>query len=501
MITMIQTINYCKKDHSNSVRLVDIGGIAESLNSMQDSLIKNSTRLEFSMRVMDVAALWFAGLFSSLLRYSAPLSESDSVHTMLLYLCCGLAFMLFSKFELYASWRGRSMPSLFSRVATSWGIVLLIGLIFSYLIHHAGALSRLWVFYWYVTGILFLMASRAILYFALTYLREKGLNSKRVVIVGYGQTGREMHLSALQQSWLGYDVKAIHVGTETTLYPIDSSVEKINTLDGICDYVIKNHIHEIWITLPLSASPQLQKLQFLLRNALVDIRWVPDTLSMQILSHKVIHFMGRTAIELNQPVSEGVSGIIKDLFDKVFSFVVLVMLLPLFLIIAACIKFSSPGPIFFKQPRLGLNGRKFNVYKFRSMKLHEEHGTVTQATQGDPRITRIGGFLRRTSLDELPQFINVLMGDMSVVGPRPHALQHNDLYKEKLEMYMLRHRVKPGITGWAQIHGYRGETDTVDKMAKRVQFDLHYIQNWSFLMDVKIIAWTAFKGWTGTNAY
>lgn len=453
------------------------------------------------MRVMDVAALWIAGQFAGFLRYSAPLSDTSLVHTILLYLCCGLAFLMFPQLELYASWRGRSKSSLFSRLATSWGVVLLIGLVFSYLIHHAGALSRLWMFYWYLAGIVFLMGSRAILYFVLNYMREKGLNSKRVVIVGYGQTGREMHLRAEQQNWYGYEVKAIHVGDEATPYPIDPSIEKISTLDGIGEYVTKNRIHEIWITLPLSASPQLQKLQFLLRNALVDIRWVPDTLSMQILSHKVIHFLGLTAVELNQPVSGGASGIIKELFDKLFSFVVLILLLPLFLVIAVCIKLSSPGPVFFKQPRLGLNGKQFNVYKFRSMKLHQEHGTVTQATQGDPRITRIGGFLRRTSLDELPQFINVLMGDMSVVGPRPHALQHNDLYKDKLEMYMLRHRVKPGITGWAQIHGYRGETDTVDKMAKRVQFDLHYIQNWSFSMDVKIIVWTAFKGWTGSNAY
>ncbi|MGH8806852.1 MAG: sugar transferase, partial [Noviherbaspirillum sp.] len=139
--------------------------------------------------------------------------------------------------------------------------------------------------------------------------------------------------------------------------------------------------------------------------------------------------------------------------------------------------------------------------KFRTMKVHQEHNVVTQATKDDPRLTPIGGFLRRTSLDELPQFINVLLGDMSVVGPRPHALQHNEMYKDLLGMYMLRHRVKPGITGWAQIHGYRGETDTVDKMAMRVEFDLHYIQNWSLWMDVRIIVWTAFKGWTGKNAY
>jgi putative colanic acid biosynthesis UDP-glucose lipid carrier transferase len=220
-----------------------------------------------------------------------------------------------------------------------------------------------------------------------------------------------------------------------------------------------------------------------------------------MLSNKVGDFLGLPAVELNQPVSGGVNGIVKDLFDKAFASVALILLLPLFIVIAILIKRSSPGPVFFKQPRLGLNGKPFNVYKFRSMKMHQEHGIVTQATKQDPRITPIGAFLRRTSLDELPQFINVLLGDMSVVGPRPHALQHNEMYKDLLEMYMVRHRVKPGITGWAQIHGYRGETDTVDKMAKRVQFDLHYIQNWSLWMDIRIILWTAFKGWTGTNAY
>jgi putative colanic acid biosynthesis UDP-glucose lipid carrier transferase len=224
-------------------------------------------------------------------------------------------------------------------------------------------------------------------------------------------------------------------------------------------------------------------------------------MSMQILSNKVINFLGLPAVELNQPGASDMRGIVKDLFDKVFAIAALLLLAPLLVAIAIAIKATSPGPILFRQPRLGLNGKHFNVYKFRSMKVHEEHGTVTQATKDDPRITTIGAFLRRTSLDELPQFINVLLGDMSVVGPRPHALQHNELYKDKLEMYMLRHRVKPGITGWAQVHGYRGETDTVDKMAKRVQFDLHYIQHWSFWMDLKIIAWTAFKGWTGNNAY
>jgi putative colanic acid biosynthesis UDP-glucose lipid carrier transferase len=393
------------------------------------------------------------------------------------------------------------MLSMFGHLASAWAVVLLIGLFFSFLIHHVGSLSRLWLFYWYGTGIVSLIFSRSIVYSILSYMRRKGLNSKRVIIVGYGPIGQEMHRRANEQSWFGYDVMAVYPGSETPPQHLSTAVERIDSLKGVRDFVARNHIHEIWITLPMSASAELQSLQYLLRNALVDIRWVPDTMSMQILSHKMIHFLGLPAVELNQPVSGGVHGIAKDLFDKLFALTALILLTPLFIMLAILIKFSSQGPVFFKQPRLGLNGKPFNVYKFRSMKVHEEHGTVTQATQEDPRITKIGRFIRRTSLDELPQFINVLRGDMSVVGPRPHALQHNEMYKDKLEMYMLRHRVKPGITGWAQIHGYRGETDTVDKMAKRVEFDLHYIQNWTLWMDIKIIMWTAFKGWTGSNAY
>lgn len=453
------------------------------------------------MRLSDIVVLWAAGQLCGLLRFSAPLSEAAPIHPILLYFSCAVAFLLFGQFNLYGSWRGRSMPLMFAHLAASWAAVLVLALLFSFLIHHVGDLSRLWMFYWYVTGLTFMILTRALLYSTLRFLRRKGMNSKRVIIVGYGHTGQEMHRRATQQSWYGYDVKAVHVEGGNPVVPIDPSVDRIDTPENIPEYVVRNRVHEIWITLPLSASGELQRLQYLLRNALVDIRWMPDTLSMQILSHKVITFLGMPAVELNQPVSRDLPGIAKDLFDKVFAAVALVLLAPLLLVIAAAIKLTSPGPVLFSQPRLGLNGKEFRVYKFRSMRVHQENGKVTQATRGDPRITRIGAFIRRTSLDELPQFFNVLMGDMSVVGPRPHALQHNELYKDKLEMYMLRHRVKPGITGWAQINGCRGETDTVDKMARRVEFDLQYIQNWSFWMDLKIIAWTACKGWTGNNAY
>jgi putative colanic acid biosynthesis UDP-glucose lipid carrier transferase len=468
---------------------------------MRDLIITNSSRLELSMRILDVVALEVAGAIAGLIHFQIPLSETPPIHTVLLHFCSGLAFLLFPQLELYGSWRGRPMPDMFLRVAGSWGLVLLIGLFFSFLVHHVGNVSRLWMFYWYAIGVALLALYRLAVYYSLRSLRAKGLNNKRVLIVGYGSTGQEIHRRALQQDWTGYDVKGVYGDDADAAKTLDPSIVRLNSFQEVHDFVVANHLHEIWITLPLMDSPKLQELQYLLRNTLVDIRWVPDVLGLQMLSSKVSNFLGLPVVDLNQPISSGLNGIFKDIFDKVFAIVALILLAPLFFVIAACIKATSPGPVFFKQPRLGLNGRKFNVYKFRTMVVHQEHGTVTQARKGDPRITSIGGFLRRTSLDELPQFINVLLGDMSVVGPRPHALQHNEIYKDLLEMYMLRHRVKPGITGWAQIHGHRGETDTVDKMAARVQFDLHYIQNWSLWMDMRIIVWTAFKGWTGKNAY
>jgi putative colanic acid biosynthesis UDP-glucose lipid carrier transferase len=278
-------------------------------------------------------------------------------------------------------------------------------------------------------------------------------------------------------------------------------VTRVAHLEDIADYVVAHGIDEIWIALTLRSSDKLEKIQYSLRNVLVDIKWIPDTIGVQLLSNRVGDFLGFPAVDINMPAASGLNGIAKVAFDKLFCMLALPFLAPVLAAIAIGIKMSSPGPVLFKQPRLGLNGRKFDVYKFRSMKPHDDTGMVRQASKDDERITKFGQFLRRTSLDELPQFFNVLLGDMSIVGPRPHALQHNRMYSDLLETYMIRHRVKPGITGWAQINGYRGETDTLEKMKRRVQFDVFYIRNWSMSLDLRIIAWTACKGWSGKNAY
>jgi putative colanic acid biosynthesis UDP-glucose lipid carrier transferase len=192
----------------------------------------------------------------------------------------------------------------------------------------------------------------------------------------------------------------------------------------------------------------------------------------------------------------------KLMFDRLFAALALLVLAPVFIVLAIGIKLGSPGPVFFRQTRKGVDGEPFGIYKFRSMTVHHEtHGQVTQASRNDARVTKLGGFMRRTSLDELPQFLNVLLGQMSVVGPRPHAVEHDDLYKDQVYGYMHRYRIKPGITGWAQVNGYRGATTKVEKMEARVKFDLFYIQNWSFWFDMKIVFITIFKGFVGRNAF
>ena len=324
--------------------------------------------------------------------------------------------------------------------------------------------------------------------------------TKRVLMVGYGKTAQKLHQRIKQQRRFSHHIVAIHEPDET--HVIDGDIERLRNTEQISDAIVRHAISEVWIALPFTDISRWHQLQPLLCQLFVDLRWVPDTDTMTILSHRYRDLLGIPMVDLNHPQNTGLRGLCKMLFDRGFALGVLILLLPLFAVLSLAIKCSSLGPVFFTQSRLGLNGKRFDVYKFRSMKLHQESdGNLTQATRNDPRIAPIGRFMRRTSLDELPQFINVLKGEMSVVGPRPHALIHNDLYKDKLMMYMQRHRVKPGITGWAQINGCRGETDTEEKMASRIALDLHYIRNWSFSMDLKIILWTAFKGWTDTNAY
>jgi putative colanic acid biosysnthesis UDP-glucose lipid carrier transferase len=276
----------------------------------------------------------------------------------------------------------------------------------------------------------------------------------------------------------------------------------INRFETLRVLVRHRAIDELWLLGPLHQSQQAGHFVRTFRHDFVNIRFIPDLRDFSLAHSGAALAPGLPVIDLAAAGGHRHWQSGKRLFDVLFAAAALLALAPLLAAIAVAVRLDSPGPALFRQKRMGADGRCFEIYKFRSMRAHTETaGTLTQARRHDPRVTAVGGLLRRTSLDELPQFINVLMGQMSLVGPRPHALQHDDLYKELVHDYMYRYRIKPGITGWAQVNGLRGEIDSVDKVVARVAHDLHYIQNRSMAMDLKILVMTFYKGFVHQNAY
>jgi len=279
-------------------------------------------------------------------------------------------------------------------------------------------------------------------------------------------------------------------------------VPVIDDWNALRDLIRGGGIDEVWLTLPMSHEWRIQRIVRELRDEFVELRLLPDVRQMAVVDRSATDVLGMPAINLATTPRSAPERWAKFAFDRLFAFGVLIPLLPLLSMLAIAVKLSSPGPVLFRQRRKGVDGREFDILKFRTMRVHRvQPGVVRQASRNDSRITRVGAFLRRTSLDELPQFFNVLFGQMSVVGPRPHAIEHDDFYRQLIDCYMYRYRVRPGITGWAQVNGYRGETRKVEAMAARVKFDLFYMQNWSFWFDMKIILMTVVRGFIGRNAF
>lgn len=260
-------------------------------------------------------------------------------------------------------------------------------------------------------------------------------------------------------------------------------------------------IDKIYIVVSLQNVQKIAALTSALAETLCTVALMPAVPAFHQLPVNVERIDGAPALLLFDTPMHGLNRFIKRVEDIVIASIILLLISPILLAISIAIKATSRGPVIFRQTRYGLQGKPISVWKFRSMKVMENDASVVQATRNDPRVTPIGSFLRKTSLDELPQFINVLKGDMSIVGPRPHAVAHNEYYRTLIPGYMLRHKMKPGITGWAQINGWRGETDTLYKMEKRIEFDLEYIRNWSLGLDLKIILITVFKGFVNKAAY
>lgn len=277
--------------------------------------------------------------------------------------------------------------------------------------------------------------------------------------------------------------------------------EYAGKVSTVIEKVKNNEIKDVYIALPMVAKDRIKDAILQLSNSTVDAYIVPDLYTYKLSVSQISRIGNVHTFSIFSSPFEGLGAVTKRIEDIIIGSLITLLILPVLCIVALGVKLSSPGPILFKQDRYGLGGKNIKVWKFRSMKVMENSEIVTQATKNDPRVTRFGRFIRRTSLDELPQFINVLQGSMSIVGPRPHAVSHNEEYRVLVDNYMVRHKIKPGITGLAQINGYRGETDTLNKMEKRVEYDLKYLQNWSFSLDIKIIFSTVFKGFVSDTAY
>jgi putative colanic acid biosynthesis UDP-glucose lipid carrier transferase len=276
---------------------------------------------------------------------------------------------------------------------------------------------------------------------------------------------------------------------------------RLGGLRDVANYVYAHGIHEVYITLPLGSQPRIVQLLEAVQGTTASLYFVPDVFGISIIQGRLQDMNGVPVVGICETPFTGTNALVKRVSDIFLAIIILVLISPVLAGVALGVKLSSPGPIIFRQKRNGLDGEEIVVYKFRSMRVMDNGAVVKQATKGDSRITPFGAFIRRTSLDELPQFINVLQGRMSIVGPRPHAVAHNEEYRRLIKAYMVRHKVKPGITGWAQVNGCRGETETIDKMQARVEYDLEYLRNWSLVLDLQIIIRTVRLMVFDRNAY
>lgn len=441
--------------------------------------------------VVDVLAVVLGGLIAHWVRFGN--FQLHDRYVLAIAIMALTAILLNNLLDAYSRWRITSLFTLLGRLALAWFVVGVLATSIIYFAHVAERYSRLWVGMTLVISFMMAGGARILAQVILRRARVKGRARRSVFLVGPGHNLVDVAKGMRSAVGEGYSIAGVE---RFSAVPDEACLSRLERR------VNESRAREVWICVPLEMGSVVRAIFYALRNHTAELRFVPDFRDMHLLNHRMSEVAGRFAIDLSVSPMNGMARIIKRLEDIVIgSLITLIIVVPC-IAIAIAIKVTSPGPVLFKQHRTGANGKQFKVYKFRSMEVHEEGaGVVSQATKGDPRVTRLGAFLRRTSLDELPQFYNVLQGRMSIVGPRPHALAHNEYYKELVQSYMWRHKVKPGITGWAQVNGLRGETNTLEKMEKRVEYDLWYIDNWSVWLDLQIILLTVFKGFINKNAY
>nr|WP_195761722.1 undecaprenyl-phosphate glucose phosphotransferase [Pantoea sp. 201603H] len=457
----------------------------------------NASIISIVQRFADIFVMFLGVYFLSKIQ-----SESlSSAWWVLLLIALVLFQMIGGITDFYRSWRGVGFGHELQLILQNWSIsVLITAGLMSFIqiidIHFQG------YFTWFcLVAVGFIICRSAIRYFA-GVARKFGYNTRNVAIVGNMPIGFSLARSFIDAPWMGLNVVGIYSDENSTEGKrIENDINYCGTVQKLLEDAHQGKLDKIYIAMSMSEETAIRELVNKLTDTTCSVMLIPDIFTFNILQSRTEEVNGVPVVPLFETPMHGMNMLLKRVEDIILSFLILLLISPVLISIAFIVKSTSPGPVIFRQVRYGMDGKPIKVWKFRSMSVMENGDSVVQAKKGDTRVTPVGRILRSTSLDELPQFINVLKGDMSIVGPRPHAVAHNEQYRSIIQGYMLRHKVKPGITGWAQINGWRGETDTLDKMEKRVEFDLQYIRDWSVWFDLRIIFLTIFKGFVNKTAY
>jgi len=429
-----------------------------------------------------VSVLWFEGRF-------------DGTYLI-------LALLVFSMTYPNSLARDASGSAALMRdVITGWLAIVVLLTLVGWVSGTLGAFDQRAILAWIIaTPPLLFVAHRLIPVILPWLLATEGLQ-RTAVIAGANETGCRLAERIGASPLLGIRVAGFFDDRAAGRIEAMGGSATLGSLSRLAEYVKAHRIDLIYVALPMASQPRILRLLEELHDTTASIYFAPDIHLIDLIQARVDTVGGLPVIAVCESPFYGASGLIKRVSDIVLASAILALISPFMLAIAIGVKVSSPGPVLFKQRRYGLDGREIVVYKFRTMRVLEDGNVIRQATRDDPRVTRFGVFLRACSLDEFPQFINVLQGRMSVVGPRPHAIAHNEMYRKLIRRYMIRHKVKPGITGLAQVNGLRGETSSLDSMQMRIEYDLAYLRSWSLLLDLQIVLKTIFVVLRQQNAY
>jgi putative colanic acid biosysnthesis UDP-glucose lipid carrier transferase len=462
------------------------------------TLRKHEAWVSSLQRLVDAGIIILAQLIARW-AYSERLSEQPMMATVIGLLVYGFVAEVGG---LYRPWRTESILREIKDTLLAWLPVPLVLLAFWFFTKTSTQYSRVAFSLWFVLAPLFLCSIRVVVRIGLRLVRSQGHNTRRVAILGCTKEADRLAETLDQLPWLGLRLRGVYDDRAERRYQSQHPDCKIlGNTDDLVRECRKGELDVVYVALPLKAEQRTAEILAKLADTTVTVYLVADFLSYSLLRAHWSQVGGVPMVSVHNSPFEGVVALVKRLEDLVLGSIILAATLIPMLLIAVAIKISSPGPILFRQWRYGLRGERIRILKFRTMTVCEDGPNVKQVSANDARVTRIGRFLRRTSLDEFPQFWQVVTGELSLVGPRPHAVAHNELYRSQIQGYMLRHIVKPGITGWAQVNGFRGETVELSKMEMRVQHDLEYIRNWNLLLDLKIIFLTVFGTKKSRNAY